>query len=243
MTKKKTNEALIDEIKAIPLPIDVNDYLNKLLCVLSKDWKSGLVSLRRSQVLVNQFGGTKTGRQINEVINILSITVPQKYKSRYLKYFQSIVPLNELLEELSKTIMASDLWALDKEFCLASLLARFEAECAHIDFKVKKHLDNQKDNMIDMGKSIFLDTINGGPVQPDVIIQQLAASLDRNLRFIEYHLKRTPLVNLAISPEPYKAGTLQITGELWNSLIYLVNKVSLFDWNATSNSRRKSIPL
>ena len=54
--------------------------------------------------------------------------------------------------------------------------------------------------------------------------------------FIEYHLKRIPLANIATSPEAYKAGTFQMAGELWNSMFYLVDKVSLFDWYATKTS-------
>ena len=197
-----------------------------------------MTSLKRSEVLINKFGNAKAGDQITEVIDLVSKAVPSKYKNRYLKYFSSIIPLNNLLQELSKGIIESEFWLLDKEVCLASLLARFEVEYAYLDHTVQTRLKDslKESNTLDMGKPIFLRAIDGSFVGVDDKLQQLAASLDRSLRFIEYHLQRIPLANIATSPEAYKAGTFQIAGELWNSMFYLIDKVSLFDWYATKTS-------
>ncbi len=231
------SEALINEIKKNFSRFGKDDYFENLLCVLSKDWIDGLVSLRKSQILVNKFGVKKKDDQINNVINKLSAAVPKKYKNRYLKYFKSIAPINNLLRELSQRILESDLWKLQNEMCLTSFLARFETEYAKIHFGIQRHIYAQKNKSINMGKSVFLNTINGSSVPADIKLQQLATSLDRNLRFIGYHSGQIPLVNLDISPDLDMASKLQLTGELWNSLLYLGDKVSLFDWYATKSGK------
>ena len=209
-----------------------------LLDILSIDWIKGLISLKRSQILINNFGNPKVGVKIIEVIKLISKTVPSKYRNRYLKYFSSIMPLNNLLQVLSKNLIKSEFWRLDKEVCLTSLIARFEAVYAHIDNSIQTLLKDglKEKNTIHFGRPILLRADDGSLVEVDKKFQQLAASLDRNLRFIEYHLKRTPLVNIATPPKAYEAGAFQIAGELWNSIFYLINKVSLFDWYATKIS-------
>ena len=231
-------EELIKEINGLPFHDDMEQSVRTLLRILSNEWIKGLTSLKRSQVLINKFGNTKAGDQITEVIDLVSKAVPPKYKNRYLKYFSSIIPLNNLLQELSKRIIKSEFWLLDKEVCLTSLLARFEAVYAHLDHNAQTLLKDglKGNNTLHIGKPVFVSADDGSFVAVDKKLQQLAASLDRNLRFIEYHLKRIPLANIATSPETYKAGTFQMAGELWNSMFYLVDKVSLFDWYATKTS-------
>jgi hypothetical protein len=209
-----------------------------LLRILSNDWIQGLTSLKRSRILINKFGNAKAGDQITKIISRLKEAVPQKYKNRYLKYLSSIKPLNDLLEELSKRLINSEFWLLDKEVCLTSLLARFEVEYAHIDRKAQEVIREglKGKNTIHMGMPVLLRAEDGSFVEVDKKFQQLGASLDRNLRFIEYHLKRIPLANIVTSPEAYKAGAFQIAGELWNAIFYLVDEVSLFDWYATKIS-------
>jgi len=141
------SEELIKEINGLPFHDDMEQSVRTLLRILSNDWTKGLTSLKRSQVLINKFGNTKAGDQITEVIDRVSKAVPPKYKNRYLKYFSSIVPLNNLLQELSKGIIKSEFWLLDKEVCLTSLLARFEAVYAHLDHNAQTLLkDSLKGN-------------------------------------------------------------------------------------------------
>ena len=232
------SEELIKKIKDLQHHHDIKQLLKGLLHILSNDWIKGLTSLKRSQALINKFGDPKRGHDITEIIKALIKAIPKKYKNRYRKYFLSIIPLNDLLQELSQKVTKSDFWLLDKEICVTSLLARFEAVYAHIDNNVQTQLEDrlQTQKMLHMRKPLFLRADDGSFVGVEKKVQQLAASLDRNLRFIEYHLKRAPVANITGSPEAYKAGALQVSGELWNSIFYLVDKVSLFDWYATKIS-------
>ena len=228
------SQKLIEEINDLPFLVDMEQSVRKLLRILSNDWIKGLTALKRSRVLINKFGNTKTRLQLTEIINLIRDAVPAKYKNRYSKYFSSIIPLNNLLQEISNILIQSEFWLLDKEVCLTSLLARFEVEYAHLDYNSQKLLKEslKGKNAINLRTPIVVRAVDGSFVSVDQKFQHLAASLDRNLRFIKYHLKRIPLVNIATPPEIYKAGTFQITGELWNSMFYLIDKVSLFDWYA-----------
>ncbi len=228
------SEELIDKISSLQLQNETGQ-IEKLIGILSNNWVKGLTALKRSQVLINRYGDSGAGNQIAVIIDSLSKNIPKKYLNRYKKYFKSIIPLNNLLGDISKNIVRSEFWKIDKEVCLTSLLARFEAEYAHIENEIQTLLREKADvnDTIHMRTPLFLRTDDGGFVEADKKIQQLAASLDTSLRFIEYNLNRIPLANINTSAKVYKAGAFQIAGELWNSIFYLINKVSLFDWYAT----------
>jgi hypothetical protein len=234
---------LIDKISALTFTDDVDTCVKKLLILIANDWSEGLTAIKRSRIFINKFGSTQIGEQITRIIGLLRSNVPKKYTNRYVRYFSCIIPLNSLLEQISQAIIASQFWRLDKEICLTSLLARFEAVYAHLDHRVAESFnDSLKDtDTIPLGKSLFITADDGSPIVPDNKLQLLAASLDRNLRFIEYYLKRIPLVNVDRSPQIYKAGTLQLTGELWNSVCYLIDRVSFFDWYATQTDNSSTI--
>ncbi len=229
------SEELIKQINSLAFHDNMEQSIKTLLVILSNDWMKGLTSLKRSQILINKFGNNKKGDQITCIINSVSNAVPKKYKNRYWNYFSTIIPLNNLLQDLSKRLTKSEFWLLDKEVCLTSLLARFEAVYAHVDHNATTLLNETMEgkDALYLGRPYYLRADDGSLVEVDRKVQQLAASLDRNLRFIEFYLNKIPLANLESSLYTYKAGAFEIAGELWNAIFYLVDKVSLFDWYAT----------
>lgn len=234
---------LIKDTINLPFHDNMEQSIKILIGSLSEDWAKGLTALKRSQILINKFGNRSTGERINEIIKRINTTTPIKHKRRYNRYFESITPLNNVLERYSEIIIKTEFWQYEEEVCLASLLARFEAVYSHLVENATLLLsENMKDkDEFYFGQPIFVKTEEGALINIDDKIQQLAASLDRNLRFIEYHLKRKPLVDLESSLETFKAGTFQLAGEVWNSIFYLLDKISFFDWYASEVSGDPSL--
>ena len=212
------SEELIKKIKDLQHHHDIKQLLKGLLHILSNDWIKGLTSLKRSQALINKFGDPKRGHDITEIIKALIKAIPKKYKNRYRKYFLSIIPLNDLLQELSQKVTKSDFWLLDKEICVTSLLARFEAVYAHIDNNVQTQLEDrlQTQKMLHMRKPLFLRADDGSFV-----------GVEKNRSNIRSR-------NSSGTPEP-ESRTLKMTSEVVRYSSTSIVPPGVLNFNALSN--------
>lgn len=229
-----------ESLEEIAELMEHNDLRAKdiLLKLVSKDWEKFPAKLRESKIFVNKFGDKTNGATIRECLNYLLEKTPKKYRARYLKLSRSILPLNTTLEILSQTLKNSEFWKLDRQLCLSSLLARFEIQYAHVVENVKKEFEKYMTGKSDyyFGTHSFVRADNGELITADKKIQEIAGSLNLCLRFIHFSVKDTPRAKLDTSLETYKAGTFELAGEYWNSILYLIDRVAFFNWYAIEKS-------
>lgn len=232
-----SSRAGLDEIAEL---IEKNDLKAKavLLNLASRCWEKFPAKLRESKIFINKFGDKTKGATIRECLNYLVEKTPKKYKARYLKLSHSILPLNSALETISQIVKKSEFWKLDKRLCLSSLLARFEIKYAHVVKNVEKEFGKYMNGKSEyyFGTHSFVRVDTGELISADRKLQELAESLNLCLKFIQFSVKDTPKARLDTALETYRAGTFELAGEFWNSILYLINRVAFFNWYAIEKS-------